>query len=181
MLRIACAADEKALFPIYTHELVERFLTFDGVDVHRFSEIFRDLLQSGDLFIYEVDRAIAGFCKATRLPGRSNHVAHLGPLAISPEFQGRGFAAAMVTDVLARLEPTGVLRFELLVEADNPRAIRFYSSLGFEREGVQRKAYKRAEESEYVDEVMMVKFAGALALGKIFVGTTQSDPDPRCD
>ena len=162
MLRIACAADEKLLFPIYTHELVERFLTFDGVDAQRFSEIFSGLLQSGHFFVYEVEGAIAGFCKATRLPGRSDHVAHVGPLAISPKFQGRGFASAMLTDVLARLEQLGVLRFELLVETDNPRAIRFYSNLGFEREGVQRKAYKRAGESEYVDEVMMVKFAGAL-------------------
>ena len=37
MLRAARAADEHALFPIYTHELVERFLTFDGVDAQRLS------------------------------------------------------------------------------------------------------------------------------------------------
>ena len=163
MLRIARAADEQLLFPIYTHELVERFLTFDGVDAQRFSGIFRNLLESGDLLIYEVDGAIVGFCKATRLPGRANHVVHLGPLAVSPQFHGRGHAAAMLTDVLARLERSGVLRFELMVEADNPRGIAFYRKLGFEREGVQRKAYKRAAESEYVDEVMMVKFAGPLA------------------
>jgi ribosomal protein S18 acetylase RimI-like enzyme len=163
MLRIARAADEQLLFPIYTHELVERFLTFDGVDAQRFSGIFRNLLESGDFFIYEVDGAIVGFCKATRLPGRSSHVVHLGPLAVSPQFHGRGHAAAMLTDVLARLEHGGVLRFELMVEADNPRGIAFYRKLGFEREGVQRKAYKRAAESEYVDEVIMVKFAGPLA------------------
>ena len=162
MLRTARAADEQALFPIYTHELVERFLTFDGVDAQRFGEIFRSLLESGDFFVYEIDGAIAGFCKATRLPGRSSHVAHLGPLAVSPQFRGRGHAAAMLTEVLARLERNGVLRFELLAEADNPRGIAFYRKLGFEREGVQRKAYKRAAESDYVDEVMMVKFATAL-------------------
>jgi putative acetyltransferase len=139
MLRIARAADEQPLFRIYTHELIERFLTFDGVDAQRFSSIFRKLLESGDFFIYEVHGAIVGFCKATRLPGRSNHVAHLGPLAVSPQFHGRGYAAAMLTDVLARLEQSGLLRFELLVEADNPRGIAFYSKLGFEREGVQRK------------------------------------------
>lgn len=163
MLRSARASDEQLLFPIYTHEVVERFLTFDGVDAQRFSGIFRSLLESGDFFVYEVEGAIVGFCKATRLPGRSNHVAHLGPLAISPEFHGRGYAAAMLTDVLAVLERSGVLRFELQVEADNPRGIAFYRKLGFEHEGVQRKAYKRAGESQYIDEVMMVKFAGALA------------------
>jgi len=69
----------------------------------------------------------------------------------------------MLRDVLARLELSGVLRFELQVEADNPRGVAFYRKLGFEREGVQRKAYKRAGESEYVDEILMVKFAGLLA------------------
>jgi putative acetyltransferase len=163
MLRIARAADETALFPIYTHELVERFLTFDGVDARRFSAIFRNFLESGALFVYEVDGAIVGFCKSTRLPGRSSHVAHLGPLAVSPQFHGHGYAATMLQEVLTHLERDGVLRFELQVEADNPRGIAFYRKIGFEREGVQRKAYKRAGESEYVDEVMMVKFAGPLA------------------
>jgi putative acetyltransferase len=163
MLRIARAADEPALFPIYTHELVERFLTFDGVDALRFSGIFRNLLERGDFFVYEVEGTVVGFCKATRLPGRSSHVVHLGPLAVSPEFHGRGYGAAMLQDVLARLEPSGVLRFELQVEADNPRGIAFYRKLGFEHEGVQRKAYKRAGEPEYIDEIVMVKFAGLLA------------------
>jgi ribosomal protein S18 acetylase RimI-like enzyme len=163
MLRNARVADEQALFPIYTHELVERFLTFDGVDERRFGEIFRDLLESGDFFVYEVDGVVVGFCKSTRLPGRSRHVAHLGPLAVAPKFHGRGYAAAMLTEVFARLERDGALRIELMAEADNPRGIAFYLKLGFEREGVQRKAYKRAVESEYVDEVVMVKFVGALA------------------
>ena len=69
----------------------------------------------------------------------------------------------MLTDVLLRLEHSGVLRFELLVEADNPRGIAFYRKLGFQREGIQHKAYKRASETGYVDEVMMVKFVGILA------------------
>jgi hypothetical protein len=38
----------------------------------------------------------------------------------------------------------------------------FFVKLGFEREGAQRKAYKRAAEQDYVDEIMMVKFAGAM-------------------
>jgi putative acetyltransferase len=163
MLRLARPEDEQALFPIYTHRLVERFLTFDGVDRQLFGGIFSTLLRDGDFFVYEVDGTILGFCKATRLPGRSRHVAHLGPLAVSPESQGHGYAVAMLRGVLAQLERDGVLRFELLVEADNSRGIAFYRKLGFEREGVQRKAYKRTTEGHYIDEVMMVKFAGALA------------------
>ena len=61
MLRNARAADESALLPIYTHELVERFLTFDGVDALHFSGIFRNLLESGDFFVYEVEGTVVGF------------------------------------------------------------------------------------------------------------------------
>jgi putative acetyltransferase len=163
MLRVARTEDEQRLLSIYTHELVERFLTFDGVDAQHFSGILRKLLEDGDFFVYEADGTVVGFCKATRLPGRSRHVAHLGPLAVSPGFHGRGYGAAMLRHVLAQLERSGVLRFELLVEADNSRGMAFYEKLGFEREGVQRKAYKRAAERHYVDEIMMVKFAGVLA------------------
>lgn len=55
MLRMARAEDERALLPIYTHEHVERFLTFDGVDVQRFSAIFRLLIEDGNFFVYEAD------------------------------------------------------------------------------------------------------------------------------
>lgn len=163
MLRMARAEDERALLPIYTHEQVERFLTFDNVDAQRFSAIFGQLIKDGNFFVYEADRTLVGFCKATRLPGRSSHVVHLGPLAVTPEFHGRGYATAMLRGVLAQLERSGVLRFELLAEEDNLRGMALYHKLGFEREGVQRKAYKRAAERDYVDEVMMVRFAGALA------------------
>jgi putative acetyltransferase len=69
----------------------------------------------------------------------------------------------MIRDVIALPSYSNVLRFELQVEADNPRAIAFYGKLGFEHEGVQRKAYKRAAEAGYVDEIVMVKFVGSLA------------------
>ena len=44
----------------------------------------------------------------------------------------------MLQDVLTRLEHSGVLRFELQVEADNPRGIAFYRKLGFERPALIR-------------------------------------------
>lgn len=159
-LRCATAADARAVFEIYTHERVERYLTFDNVDLPRFMEIFRQLLEEGDFFVYEVAGEVAGFCKSTRLPGRAQHVARLGPLAVAPRFHGQGHALAMMRGVCAQLEQAGALRLELMVEADNPRGIAFYRKAGFEQEGIQRKAYKRASESHYIDELLMVKFAG---------------------
>lgn len=38
---------------------------------------------------------------------------------------------------------------------DNPIAISFYESLGFQQEGVLRAYIKRADEEDYVDNMMM--------------------------
>ena len=52
----------------------------------------------------------------------------LGPLAVAPERRGSGFAATMLEEAISQLRAAGVLRFELMVEADNPRGVAFYSA-----------------------------------------------------
>ena len=47
---------------------------------------------------------------------------------------------------------------ELQAEADNARGLAFYRKMGFEQEGVQRRAYRRAGESADFDEILMVRF-----------------------
>ena len=54
----------------------------------------------------------------------------------------------------------GVLRVELTLEADNQRALAFYLKRGFEQEGRLRKAYKRAGEPGYLDELVMSRWLG---------------------
>lgn len=49
----------------------------------------------------------------------------------------------------------GPSRAELAVDVDNPIAISFYESLGFQQEGVLRAYIKRADEEDYVDNMMM--------------------------
>jgi ribosomal protein S18 acetylase RimI-like enzyme len=63
----------------------------------------------------------------------------------------------MLEEAISRLHAQGVLRFELMVEADNPRGIAFYTKLGFRHEGLLRAAYKRASDTGYVDEVFLAK------------------------
>ena len=87
---------------------------------------------------------------------------HLGPLAVDPDRHGEGLGQAMIGEALKHLEAEGVLRVELMAEADNVRGLGFYRKLGFEVEGVQRLAYKRADDADFMDEVLMVQFLGAL-------------------
>jgi putative acetyltransferase len=153
--RLARPADIESVHAIYMHPRVIPFLGHDAMPLEDFRAVFRALLASEDFFIYESAGQFAGFYKASRYAGRARHVACLGTLAINPALQGRGFGRAMVMDAIARLRSEGACRIELLVEADNAHAIGFYRRLGFEHEGIQRKAYKRAGEAAYVDELMM--------------------------
>lgn len=162
MLRPARREDEAAVHRIYADPAVVPFLTYETLDAAAFRPVFADLLAAGDFHVFEHDGEVVGFCKMTRMPGRAGHVAHLGPLAIAPDRHGQGLGQAMLREVLARLEAGGATRVELMAEADNVRGLAFYEKLGFAAEGVQRFAYRRAADPDYVDEVLMVQFLGDL-------------------
>jgi ribosomal protein S18 acetylase RimI-like enzyme len=162
MRRLARPEDEAAVHRIYAHPAVVPYLTFETLSPEAFAPVYADLLAGGDFWIYERDGAIVGFYRAARLPGRAAHVVHLGPLAIDPDRHGEGLGQAMIGEALRRLEAEGVLRVELMAEADNVRGLGFYRKLGFEIEGVQRLAYKRAADPDFMDEVLMVQFLGGL-------------------
>jgi putative acetyltransferase len=155
MRRLAREEDLEPVFRIYMHESVIPFLGHDPMPLDEFRGVYQGLLGSGAFFVYELSGRIAGFFKVTRLEGRARHVAVLGTLAVSPDAHGQGVGRAMMNEAVSMLRALGIRRIELLVEADNQKARAFYSTLGFEQEGVLRKAYKRADEAHYVDEIQM--------------------------
>ncbi|HZQ82176.1 MAG TPA: GNAT family protein [Gaiellaceae bacterium] len=94
-------------------------------------------------FIVEVDGERAG---AMGFEERSaqHRIAHLGGLAVHPDFRGRGVA----DDAARRLQrylfdELGFHRLELACYGFNERAIRHTERVGFVREGVKRRAYLR--------------------------------------
>jgi RimJ/RimL family protein N-acetyltransferase len=84
---------------------------------------------------------------------RRNRIASLGGLAVHPDFRGR-----RVGDVAARLAQRHVLlelgyhRLELEIYGFNERAIAHAERVGFVREGVKRRAYRRS--GRWVDGVV---------------------------
>jgi RimJ/RimL family protein N-acetyltransferase len=84
---------------------------------------------------------------------RRSRIAHLGGLAIHPDFRGR-----RLSDQAARtfqrylFDELDYHRLQLEIYAFNERAIRHAERAGFVREGVKRKAYWR--HGEWVDSVM---------------------------
>jgi ribosomal protein S18 acetylase RimI-like enzyme len=162
-IRPAHAGDEAAVYAIYMHPAVVPFLGHDPMPPVAFSAVFRGLLDAGGFLVLEHAAAVAGFCRIVRQPGRAAHVAYLGTFAVDPALHGAGLARWMVEQLVERLQSEGVLRVELMVEADNARALSFYRRLGFVHEGTLRAAYKRAGETHYVDELWLGRLLGELA------------------
>lgn len=84
---------------------------------------------------------------------RKRHMASLG-IYVHTDYQNQGAGTALVKALLELADKWLMLvRVELDVYADNERAIHLYEKLGFEQEGVLRKAAIR--NGKYADLLMM--------------------------
>ncbi len=63
---------------------------------------------------------------------------YLDSLGVLPEFRGLGVGSQLLTAMRDRAFSEGHQRVGLIVDVDNPRAERLYSSLGFQRVGEKR-------------------------------------------
>jgi RimJ/RimL family protein N-acetyltransferase len=163
MHRLATLADVDAVYLIYMDKDVIPYLGFDPMPRGDFLPVLEQLVATKSFYVVEHEGRIPGFYRASRHLGRARHVAYLGTLAVAPEARGTGLAQSMIEGAIERLHSEGVVRVELMLEADNPRALRFYSKLGFELEGTMRRAYKRSSDSHYVDEFFMAKLLPPIA------------------
>lgn len=152
MRRLARPEDMESVFAIYSHPAVVPYLTYEPMALSCFAPIYDELVRSGCFWIWELNGAIAGFYRATRYPGRVQHVLMLGTLAVDPTRHGQGVGRAMIDDALTHFRAAGIRRVELYAETDNDQALAFYKRLGFVIEGTLRDFYKRADQSHYVDE-----------------------------
>jgi ribosomal-protein-alanine N-acetyltransferase len=67
--------------------------------------------------------------------------AHLARLAVRPEAQGRGLGAALVSDLILRIQNSGGTRVTVNTQADNSASLALYHKLGFRRTGEQYPVY----------------------------------------
>jgi RimJ/RimL family protein N-acetyltransferase len=159
-LRLVRADDLGAVYRIYMSEGVIDYLGYDPMPLSAFEPVFEEMLTSQAFYVAVAQlgpaQTIVGFCRLTRYKGRASHGAYLGTFAIDPSHWGRGWGQAVVRELAQRLQGDGVRRLELMMEADNPRAHRFYHQLGFIEEGRLRGAYQRGHQDTPVDEILMV-------------------------
>lgn len=157
MLRLVKPADFKAVYDIYMHERVIPYMGYDTMSIDAFTPIFNELVSSNSFLVFELQSCIKGLCRVNKNKGRAAHVVSLTTLAISPKEIGSGLARKFIEKLLKQLQIEGILRVELMVEEDNPRARAFYEKLGFLYEGKMQSAYKRSTDNHYVNEIMLAK------------------------
>ena len=71
-------------------------------------------------------------------------------VAVVPAARRRGIAAALMTELEARLAPKGVDRITLEVRASNVPAIRLYAGLGYTQVGLRKGYYERPREDALI-------------------------------
>jgi len=151
------SADLRAVHGLYMDAENNRFLDYELMDEATFRPLFDELVRAGETFLVVDGERVLGTYRLHLQTHRCAHVATLGSLAMHPDFRGRGFGTKVLEQILATLDGRGVRRLELLVEADNARAIRFYEGHGFAREGIFRGAFRREGEPDDVDEIAMAR------------------------
>jgi ribosomal protein S18 acetylase RimI-like enzyme len=74
---------------------------------------------------------------------------------VARDYRRRGAGRALMEAAEAWARSTGISKIELHVFPHNAPAIALYEKLGYEREGLRRKHYRRG--GELVDAILMAK------------------------
>lgn len=145
-LRRAPGFENMLAMPDERLERVKAFLAGLGPDSHEIAAV-TDTPQGEKLI---------GLCGLTVSSNpRLRHSASLG-IVVHPDYRRMGVGRALMGYALDLADNWLMLvRVELGVYPDNAKAIALYSSMGFVREGVRRKAAVR--NGAYVDEVLMAR------------------------
>jgi steroid Delta-isomerase len=146
-IRRARSADVDFLVELVSHEDVEPFLGAasakdrDAVA----AQVERSLAEPHDFgrFVIDLDGRRAGVM-GFELANRRSRIAHLGPLAVHPDFRGRRLADEAARQLQRQLVgDLGYHRLQLEIYGFNDRAIAHAERAGFVREGARRRAYRR--------------------------------------
>lgn len=116
---------------------------------------FRPQADPTDIVVAELDGRVVGYVavhQALPIPSH-DHVLEIGGLAVSPAYQGRGVARALIEGAKAEASRRSARKLTLRVLAPNAPARRLYESCGFRVEGILTEEFLL--DGAYVDDVLM--------------------------
>lgn len=104
-----------------------------------------DYLDGGMMILYEYDQPV-GVVRGAEDEYEGSAIMNIGPLAILPEYQGKGLGRALLRASIKFSKEKGYKRCVLCVNADNEQAKALYLQEGFEEtEGVVCYRYELGE------------------------------------
>jgi putative acetyltransferase len=146
-IRRARPEDADFLVELLTHEEVEPYLS--AIRPNDLESVLSGIERSQreptefGVFLIEVDGLRAGMMEFERANRRSR-IAQLGGLAVHPDFRGRRLSDQAARDFQRHLLlDLGYHRLQLEVYGFNERGMSHAERVGYVREGVKRKAYRR--------------------------------------
>jgi RimJ/RimL family protein N-acetyltransferase len=156
VLRRATAADVEFMAGLAAHEEIAPFMA--AVGAREPEELLEEVGRSEaeprlhGRFVLEVEGERAGVL-AFEVANRRSRVVYLYGIMLDPAYRGRGLADAATTLLVRHLVfALDYHRVQLEVYGFNERALRHFERVGFVREGVRRKAYRR--HGDWVDGVL---------------------------
>ena len=153
--RLAAEKDLADVYALYMDEEANRFLTYDPMSVDAFTPLYKELLDSGTLYVMEMDNQVLGTYRLIRKPARQSHILYLGGFTIKHTEKGKGLGRQALAHIIEEAKAANIKRIELTVDLQNHAAVNLYKKMGFETEGIIRKNYFLAAEGRYYDEYLM--------------------------
>ena len=142
-----------------TH-FMARYLEEGRLNTEKMREGLKSIEVDAQTFLVTayLDGKIIGDAGVTKLRElmKYRHRAYFG-MSILADYCELGLGSAMMETAIAQAKENGFEQIELGVFEDNPRAIHLYEKYGFEKYGVQPRAFK-LKDGTYRDELIMVKF-----------------------
>lgn len=140
-------------------EIAEHFETMPPVSME-ITKAMWSYIQGGIMSLWGIHcngRIIGGAGFYAQPPGtRLSHAATFF-LYIEPAYQGKGIGTNAIRFLESEAKNRGYLRMECMVAETNPRAIRLYQRLGYEKEGIKKQAFR-----------LNNTFKDLIILGKVF-------------
>ena len=155
MIRKAKLSDANAVFKIYFHPAVHKFMHYQKMGLQEFRKKWKKILQQYDAYVHENSGEIPGFGWIEKFEGMRSHVVEISHIAVSPAQQGKGIGKKLFRFLLKKAESKKANRIQLIAEVDNKKALDFYKKFGFVKEGRLKKSFKMA--AGFVDQVIMAK------------------------
>lgn len=152
---LASVNDFDDIYDLYMDNDANQFLTYDVMERSAFEIIYNELLNSGTLYILNLNNRVAGSYRLIRKTHRQADTAYLGGFVIKNSFKGKGLGTKILLHIKDAALLNGIKRIELTVDLQNEAAINLYKKVGFEIEGIVRMSYKIIPSNKYYDEYLM--------------------------